>query len=245
MTDDREEFVRQRKARLDAPPSGPVIEAASEFFRASVTAKYSYNFDWLGVPIIQYPQDIMAMQEIIWRVKPDLVIETGVARGGSIIFYASMMKLLGNGRRVVGVDIDIRPHNRDSIERHPFADCVSLIQGSSIAPETVAQVAEHVKAAKCPLVVLDSHHTHDHVLKELEAYSPFVKAGSYVVVLDTSIEVLPPGMIVDRPWGRGENPMTAVREFLSKNDRFVIDREVDAKLLVSVAPEGYLKCVRD
>lgn len=246
MEDDRKAFLAERKARLAySAPDERLRKASSDFFLTTVVAKYSYNFDWLGVPIIQYPQDIVAMQEIVWRVKPDLVIETGVARGGSIIFYVSMMKLLGKGGRVVGVDIDIRPHNRDSIESHPLADCVSLIEGSSIDPDTVAKVAEHAKSAKRPLVILDSHHTHDHVLKELEMYSPFVKAGSYLVVFDTGVEVLPPELIVDRPWGPGDNPMTAVREFLSKNDRFEIDREVDAKLLVSVAPEGYLKCIRD
>lgn len=246
MGDDRKAFLDERRARLGSmPANGDLQEKARAFYFASGVAKYSYNFDWLGLPIIQYPQDIVAMQEIVWRVKPDLVIETGVARGGSIIFYASMMKLLGNGGRVVGVDIDIRPHNRDSIESHPLAGCVSLIEGSSIAPETVARVAEYVKSAKRPLVVLDSHHTHDHVLKELEMYSPFVKAGSYVVVFDTGVELLPPELIVDRPWAPGNNPMTAVREFMRGNDRFEIDREIDAKLLVSVAPEGYLKCVRD
>ena len=246
MTDDREAFLAARKARLAGGSSGANVEKASrEFFLATVREKYSYNFDWLGVPIIQYPQDIMAMQEIIWRVKPDLVIETGVARGGSIIFYAAMMKLLDMGGRVVGIDIDIRPHNRDSIESHPLSKCVTLIEGSSVAPETAAEVSRHVTAAKRPLVVLDSHHTHDHVLRELELYSPFVKSGSYLIVFDTGVELLPNEMIVDRPWGPGNSPMTAVDTFLGKNNRFEIDREVDAKLLISVAPRGYLKCVRD
>lgn len=246
MTDDRKAFLAARKARLASGPSSADIEKASkEFFLATVREKYSYNFDWLGVPIIQYPQDIMAMQEIMWRVKPDLVIETGVARGGSIIFYAAMMKLLDAGGRVVGVDIDIRPHNRDSIESHPLSKCVTLIEGSSVAAETLAEVSRYVAAAKRSLVVLDSHHTHEHVLQELEFYSPFVKAGSYIVVFDTGVEWLPPDLIVDRPWGPGDSPMTAVDAFLAKNNRFEIDREVDAKLLISVAPRGYLKCVRD
>jgi cephalosporin hydroxylase len=178
-------------------------------------------------------------------VKPDLVIETGVARGGSVIFYASMMKLLGNGGRVVGVDIDIRPHNRESIVSHPLSNCIELIEGSSTDGAVLSQVERHVRAAACPLVVLDSGHTHDHVLRELELYSPFVRAGSYLVVLDTGVELLPPEMIVDRPWGPGNSPMKAVEAFLAKSARFEVDREMDAKLLISCAPSGYLKCVRD
>jgi cephalosporin hydroxylase len=246
MADDQKQFLTDRAYRTRRYRDDVALkEVSSAFFNRTIDAQYSYNFDWLGVPIIQYPQDIVAMQEIVWRVKPDLVIETGVARGGSIIFYASMMKLLGNGGKVLGVDIDIRDHNRQAIESHPLADCVSLIRGSSVAPEIVAQVGEYVKAARNPLVVLDSNHTHEHVLRELEAYSGFVKAGSYVVVFDTCIDILPPQSIIDRPWRKGDSPMSAVDAFLAENDRFKIDLDVDDKIQISVAPRGYLKCVRD
>ena len=146
--------------------------------------KYAYNFTWMGRPIIQFPQDMLALQEIIWTVKPDLIIETGVAHGGSIIYYASLMELVGQEGYVLGIDIDIRDHNRVEIEKHPMFKRIQMIQGSSIAEDTIAQVAEHVKMEK--LVVLTSNHTHDHVLAELNAYSKFVTNGSYVIVFDTS-----------------------------------------------------------
>jgi cephalosporin hydroxylase len=245
MSDDRSEFLEERKRRLSTLASDSTRAASQKFFEATVEAKYSYNFDWLGVPIIQYPQDLVALQEIIWKIKPDLIIETGVARGGSMIFYASMMKLLGNSGRVVGVDIDIRPHNRDSITSHPLGQEIVLIEGSSISESVVSQVASHVAKAKRSMVILDSNHTHEHVLKELELYSPFVTAGSYLVVFDTGIEFLPSSCFPDRPWSPGNNPMTAVREFLSKTSRFEPDLTIDAKLLISVGPLGYLKCVKD
>jgi cephalosporin hydroxylase len=207
--------------------------------------KYSYHFTWLGRPIIQFPQDVVAMQEIIWRVRPDLVIETGVARGGSMVFYASMLELLGGDRLVVGVDIEIRPHNREEIEKHPLAKRIRLIEGSSINPKVAASVQAYANRASCVLVVLDSLHTHAHVAKELELYSPLVTRGSYLVVFDTVVEFMPKDFFPDRPWGPGNNPYTAVREFLKSNDRFVVDEEYDAKLLISVAPGGYLKCVKD
>lgn len=245
MSDDRSEFLEERRRRLSIPVSDVTRATAQKFFEATVETKYSYNFDWLGVPIIQYPQDMVALQEIIWKVKPDLIIETGVARGGSMIFYASMMKLLGNSGRVVGIDIDIRPHNRDSITSHPLGQDVILIEGSSISESVVAQVASLVAGANRPMVILDSNHTHEHVLKELELYAPFVTIGSYLIVFDTGIELLPSSFFPDRPWSQGDNPMTAVREFLSKTSRFEPDLTIDAKLLISVGPLGYLKCVKD
>jgi len=173
--DDRQQFAAERADRLSrlAEAPGPLPEAKS-FFDASLPLLYSYNFDWLGLPIIQYPQDVMAIQEIVWRTKPDLIIETGIARGGSLVLYASLLKLIGNGGRIIGVDIDIRPHNRQAIEEHPLADAIHLIQGSSIDEATVAAVRDQVKDARRIMVVLDSMHTADHVLRELELYSPFV-----------------------------------------------------------------------
>ena len=244
--DDREEFLRERRERLAAlGPDDPAWADASRFFNATLPLKYSYNFDWLGVPIIQYPQDLVATQEVIWRIKPDLIVETGVARGGSLVFYASLLKLLNKGGRVVCVDIDIRPHNRETIENHPLAEGITLIQGSSVDPAVVEQVAAHVRSARRTMVVLDSNHTREHVARELELYSPFVGRGSYLIVFDTVIEHMPPETVSHRDWGRGNSPLNAVEDFLKVNDRFVIDRSIDAKLLISVAPNGYLECVRD
>src|SRR6266849_6102840 len=211
------------------------------------TAKhnYTYNFTWLGIPIIQFPQDILALQEIIWAVKPDLIIETGIAHGGSILFSASMLELLGGGGEVIGIDIDIREHNRARIEAHPLAKRIKLIQGSSAAPDVADQVRALAQDRKRIMVILDSNHTHEHVLKELELYAPLVSKDSYVVVFDTSIEDAPAEFFVDRPWGKGNNPRTAVWEFLRTTDRFVVDKDIESKLLITVAPDGYLKCVKD
>lgn len=218
---------------------------ASHLFVRSCEFRYSYNFSWLGRPIIQYPQDIMAMQEIIWKVKPDLIVETGVAHGGSLVFYASMLELLGGDSQIVGIDIDIRPHNRAAIEAHPLYRRIVLLEGSSTDQHIVDSVYNLAKERRSILVVLDSNHTHDHVLKELELYSPLVQQGGYLVVFDTVVEDMPDGFFHDRPWGRGNNPKTAVRQFLKTNDRFEVDPEYQQKLLLTVAPEGYLKCVKD
>jgi cephalosporin hydroxylase len=206
--------------------------------------KYSYNFTWLGRPIIQFPQDVLAMQELIWRVRPRAIIETGIARGGSLIFYASMLELLGEEGRVLGIDIDIRGHNRRAVLAHPLAPRITMLDGSSVDESVIARVRDFARTAPV-LVVLDSNHTHAHVLRELELYSPLVTKGSYLVVFDTIIEDLPDDFFPDRPWGKGNNPKTAVREFLTTNDRFVIDKEMENKLLITVAPEGYLKCIKD
>jgi cephalosporin hydroxylase len=207
--------------------------------------KYSYNFTWLGRPIIQFPQDIVALQEIIWQVKPDLIVETGIAHGGSLIFSASILELIGGDGHVVGIDIDIRKHNRAEIEKHPMSRRITMLEGSSTDPEIAKKVYAQAKDRKKILVVLDSMHTHDHVAKELELYSPLVSRGSYLVVFDTIIEDLPDDFFPDRPWKKGNNPKTAVREFLKTNNRFVIDKEIENKLLITVAPDGYLKCVKD
>ena len=217
---------------------------SGELFRRSFEHRYSYNFSWMGRPIIQYPQDIVAMQELIWSVKPDLIVETGIAHGGSLVFYASMLELLGDDGIVLGVDVDIRPHNRIAIEEHPMARRIRMIEGSSIDPSIVAQVSEIAAGRKKVLVALDSNHTHEHVLRELELYSPYVTEGSYLVVFDTVVDDLPGSAFPDRPWGPGDNPKTAVRQFLWDNDRFVIDNQVDHKLLLTVSPDGYLRCVK-
>lgn len=219
-------------------------ELSLNWFLLSSKYEYSYHFTWLGRPIIQFPQDIIAMQEIIWRTKPDLIIETGIAHGGSLIFYASMLELIGEDGQVFGIDIDIREQNRIEIEKHPMYKRITMIEGSSLDNEIFQDILDFSKDKKRILVVLDSNHTHDHVLKELELYSTLVTNGSYLVVFDTIIEDMPRGWS-NRPWDKGNNPKTAVREFLKISDRFVIDREIENKLSITVAPDGYLKCIKD
>jgi cephalosporin hydroxylase len=242
-------FDQEVSGRLEANGRDDALNrTAHDFAVASIAKQYSYNFSWLGRPIIQYPQDIVAMQELIWTVQPDLIIETGIAHGGSLILSASMLELNAAcggpaDARVLGIDIDIRAHNREAIEAHPMSRRVQMIQGSSVAPEIVAQVVA-AAAGKRVLVCLDSNHTHSHVLAELEAYAPLTSVGSYCVVFDTIVEDLPAEMYPDRPWGPGDNPKTAVHAYLKSHPEFVIDKRMDCKLLVSVAPDGYLKRVR-
>jgi len=201
----------------------------------------------MGRPIIQYPQDIIALQEIIWKVQPELIIETGIAHGGSLIFSASMLQIIGKGK-VIGVDIDIRKHNRIEIEKHPMFKRIKMIEGSSIDEKIVKKVYELVKNKKRILVILDSNHSHDHVLKEMELYSPLVKKNSYLIVFDTVIEDISPiskSSHKKRPWGKGNNPKTAVKHFLKNNTRFVNDVEIENKLMITVGPCGYLKCIKN
>lgn len=222
---------------------------AQAFMSASTIPKYSYNFLWLGRPIIQYPQDMVAMQEIIWAVKPDLIIETGIAHGGSLIFSASMLELNAAclGRKdaeVLGVDIDIRAHNREAIETHPMFKRISMIEGSSVEPAIIELVRAKASGKESVLVCLDSNHTHEHVLAELQAYAPLTTVGSYCIVFDTNIEDMPADMFPDRPWGPGNNPKTAVCEYLKSHPEFEIDKNIQHKLLITAAPDGYLKRVK-
>ena len=244
MNNPIQEFVEERKQRISANAKNEELKkAAADFNTASNKSQYSYNFSWMGRPIIQYPQDMIAMQEIIWEVKPDLIIETGIAHGGSLIYYASLLELIGKGK-ILGVDIDIRSHNKAEIEKHPMFKRIEMIQGSSIDLATVAKVAEIAKGNGTILVTLDSNHTHEHVLQELELYSPFVTKGSYLVAFDTIVEDLPNDYMPGRPWRQGNNPKTAVWEFLKSHPEFEIDKSIDNKLLISVGPEGYLKKVK-
>lgn len=232
---------------------------ASQFMSESVKTDYSYNFEWLSRPIIQYPQDIIATQEIIWKVKPDLIIETGIAHGGSLVLSASILALLDYDdaikagslldpnaptRKVVGVDIDIREHNLKALNEHPMRNRMKLIEGSSIDPEIVNKVHEYSKNYKCILIFLDSNHTHEHVLSELNAYAKLVSRGSYCVVFDSVIQDLPNETSANRSWGVGDNPKTAIWEFLKSNSDFEIDKDIEDKLLITVAPDGYLKKVK-
>jgi cephalosporin hydroxylase len=265
-----DQFAKECHERIESYAGEAIEVTGKNFVFESTKPKYSYNFSWLSRPIIQYPQDMIAMQELIWQIRPDLIIETGVAHGGSLILSASMLALLDmddaihtgksfhpaeSKRKVLGIDIDIREHNRQAIEAHSMASRIKMIQGSSIAPEVITQVKEIASTHQKILVLLDSNHTHDHVLAELEAYAPLTSSGSYCVVFDTLIEDLPQDMYPDRPWGPGNNPKTAVFEYLKKLQKFqvtaldgkslsfVIDKSIDYKLLISVAPDGYLKRV--
>ncbi len=206
--------------------------------------KYAYNFSWMGRPIIQLPQDIVAMQEIIWKVKPDLIIETGIAHGGSILFFASMMEMMGIDGQVLGLDVDIRTHNFGEIIRHPMYKRITMIEGPSTDENIAEKVYEFAKGKKRILVCLDSNHTQEHVLKELKLYAPLVTVGSYCVVFDTIIEDMAEEDFHDKPWGPGNNPKTAVWEFLKHDDRFEIDKSIENKILMTAAPDGYLKCLK-
>ena len=241
-----EKFFHERREEIAKMAKDEDLKRKSlEWMLASDKYKYSYNFTWLGRPIIKYPNDIVATQEVIWRVKPDLIIETGVAHGGSLILSASMLELLGGNRRVIGIDIDIRAHNRIEIEAHPLYSRIDLIEGSSIAPDVVAKVKRAAEGYKSVMVFLDSLHTHEHVAAELEFYAPMVSVGSYLILPDTFIEYFPKGYYAEnRPWDVGNNPMTALREFLNKTDEFEIDHELNGKLMISEAFDGYLRRVK-
>jgi cephalosporin hydroxylase len=242
-----EQFLRRNAKRIaDMANDLKLRELTRDWLVAASHHEYSYHFNWLGVPIIQFPQDIVALQELIWAVEPDVIVETGIARGGSLVFHASMMELLGGDGHVIGIDVDIRPHARGDLDRHSLARRITTIEGSSTDPEVVAHVNQLVTAGKRsrPLVILDSNHTHDHVLAELRAYGPLVAPGSYIVVLDTIIDQLPPELIGERPWTSEANPMTAVQEFLAEDDRFVADPTFEHRTLITVAPGGFLRRVR-
>lgn len=249
-----QEEVKENIASLGRDLS---LQALSNTWVSKVSPyKWAYNFTWLGRPAIQFPNDAWAMQELIWEIQPDLIIETGIAHGGSLMLSASMLALLDmcdaiqkgqtidpkvSQRKVLAIDIDIRAHNRAAIEAHPMASRIQMIQGSSIAPEIIEQVHKVAANYSRILVCLDSNHTHEHVLAELEAYAPLVSQDSYCVVFDTLIDDMPADNFPDRPWGPGNNPKTAVREYLKSHPEFSIDKSIDSKLLISVAPDGFLK----
>lgn len=242
-------FEQERDALVKSNGENKTLKSAAyNFLVESADVNYSYNFSWMGRPIIQYPQDMIALQEIIWDVKPDLIIETGIAHGGSLIFTASMLTLLEacgeieNGR-VLGIDIDIRQHNKKAIEDHSMSKKITMFEGSSVSDVMIKKVHDFAKQGKKIMVILDSNHTHDHVLAELEAYADLVSVGSYCLVFDTVVEDMPKNSFPDRPWGKGDNPKTAVWEFLKGTDDFVIDKDIENKILITVAPDGYLRRV--
>ncbi|CAK7061649.1 MAG: Rhamnosyl O-methyltransferase [Desulfovibrio sp.] len=220
-----------------------------DFLQTAINKQYAYNFFWCGVPLLQIPQETQAMQEVIWEVKPDCIIETGVAWGGSLMFSASMLCVLEscnyitNGL-VIGIDIEIRPHNKQNIQAHPLASKIHLLEGSSIDENIVAQVSRLVEDKKRILVCLDSNHTHAHVLQELRLYSPFVGIGSYCIVGDTGIEDFENAPHTERPWGAGNSPKSAVHAFLKESSDFIVDSHTERKLIFTGSPDGYLKRIK-
>lgn len=243
------QFEAERDARIEELGKDLEFQAQSRnWLEQSMRRQYVYNFSWLGRPIIQNPIDMMAMQELIWTVQPDLIIETGIAHGGSIIYSASLLELNaacgGNpDARVIGIDIDIREHNKEAILQHPMSRRIQMLQGSSVATEIVDQVKAIAQGKQKVLVFLDSNHTHEHVLAELQAYAPLVTKDSYCVVFDTFVEDVPADVFDNRPWEPGNSPKTAVFEYLKTHPEFVIDKSMDYKLQITVAPDGFLKRV--
>ena len=248
MNDEDEFELKNEKLIKKMNNDKKFFNLSKRWLKESLKHEYSYHFKWLGRPIIQYPQDIIATQELIWQVKPDLIIETGIARGGSLIFSASILELIGKGS-VLGIDIDIRQHNKIAIKKHPLSKRIKMIQGSSIDSEVINKVREIAKTKKKIMVFLDSNHTYNHVLKELEVYSKFVKKGSYLIVFDTIIDEIPNkwwgASLPKRPWNKQNNPKQAVQHFLMKNKRFKIEKSVEDKILLTVASSGYLKCIKN
>lgn len=252
-----EQFQQERRDRLEAYGHDTGFQDLSrQWLQASMAKKYVYNFDWLGRPIIQYPQDMAAMQQLVWETRPDLIIETGIAHGGSLVLSASLLAMLDmcdaiesgqtldprvSRRKVLGIDIDIRAHNREAIEAHPMASRIQMIQGSSIAADVVAQVREVAQGYARVMVCLDSMHTHDHVLGELEAYAGLVTPGCYCVVFDTFVDDMPPRFFDDRPWDVGNNPKTAVKQWLKNHTEFEVDLDMERRQQVTVAPHGFLR----
>jgi cephalosporin hydroxylase len=260
MTDPIQQFTQERHQQImDYAHDATLIAQSQAWLEASMRRRYVYNYDWLGRPIIQYPQDMVAMQELVWATRPDLIIETGIAHGGSLILSASLLAMLdycdavqaggvldpkARKRKVLGLDIDIRAHNRIAIESHPLAHKIDMIQGSSISPDVIAQVQSYAQGYQRIMICLDSNHTHEHVLAELNAYAPLITLGCYCVVFDTFVENMPADLFPDRPWMPGNNPKTAVWEYLKSHPEFEIDKTIEHKLLITVAPDGFLKRVK-
>ncbi|MBV1703235.1 MAG: class I SAM-dependent methyltransferase [Hyphomicrobiales bacterium] len=242
--DDRAEFEAQRRRdSLAMGEDAALFREARDVVMAADRHRYTYMWSWMGVPIIQMPADIVATQEIVWATKPDVIVETGVARGGSVVFYASMLTLLGKGK-VIGVDVDIRAHNRETIESHPMAGRISLVEGSSTDPGTIARVKALVPPGASTMLILDSDHSKAHVLAELRALSPLVTPGQFLIVADTLLGRLDAGQTPTtraKFWPPGDEPLAAVHQFLIENDGFHCDREINAKMILSSSPGGYLR----
>ena len=241
-----EKFQKDVKANIKGLSKDKDLQALSRIWVREISPHhYAYNFTWMGRPAIQFPQDMLAVQEIVWNCKPDLIIETGIAHGGSLVYSASLLELIGGDGLAIGIDVEIRPHNRKAIEEHPMFKRIKLIEGSSTDPQIVNQVSEIASKRSSIMVILDSNHTHQHVLKELSSYSPLVTKNNYLIVFDTLVDDMPERLIAEnRPWGESNNPKTAVKEWIKDNKDFEIDKDIDSKLLISAGPDGYLKRVK-
>lgn len=248
MNDDREKFAAERsRSSLALGQDSDLVDRARNLIVQADKHRYSYLWSWMGVPIIQMPADIVATQEIIWKTQPDVIVETGVARGGSVMLYASMLSLLGRGGKVIGVDIDVREHNRDTIENHPMSPLITLVEGSSIASDTIDRVRSLVPAGSKTMVVLDSNHSRDHVLAELELYAPLVTPGQYLIVADTLLGELTPDQTPKQRaevWYAGNEPLSALKDYLARHDEFEQDPEINGKMILSSSPGGYVRRVR-
>lgn len=250
-------FLEERISNIAAIRESKFIsDLSNKWIREVSGFKYIFNFDWLGRPIIQMGSDMVTVQEAVWKTRPNLIVETGIAHGGSLVYNASLLALLdvceafetgksvdprNPKRQVLGIDIDIREHNRLAINSHPLSGYLTMFEGSSVDPDMVAKVGEFANCFERVMVLLDSNHTEEHVFAELEAYGPLVSPGGYCIVFDTAIENMPEDFYPDRPWGKGNNPMTAVRKFLESNPEFSIDTEFDGKILIGNAPNGFLR----
>lgn len=247
MKDPVAEFFKERREDIRRMAGDKDLhEKSIDWMLHADRYKYTYNFTWLGRPIIKFPSDMIALQEIIWSVNPDLVIETGIAHGGSLVFSASMLELLGGEGKVLGIDIEIREHNKKEIDKHPLRRRIDMIEGNSVDQSLFNQVRGFAEGKKRVLVILDSLHSHEHVLQEMSLYSELVTVGSYLVLPDTFIEYFPKDYYPQkgRPWDVGNNPMTAMREFLEKNDNFIVDKEIVDKLVITEGFDGYLKRIK-
>jgi len=247
QSDDRAEFEETKRQQcLALGNDDPVFEKSLDLITTMDKYDYSYLWSWMGVPIIQMPADVMATQEVIWATKPDVIIETGVARGGSVLFMASLLEILGGGK-VIGVDIDIRAHNRTTIEDHAMSKRVRLIEGGSVDDDTLASVRAEIPESARVMVVLDSDHSREHVLSECRAYGPMVTDGCYMVVADTLLgHVTEESAPKERSkmLFKGDEPLSALNDYLAETDRFEIDPVLNGKLVISSSPGGYVKCVK-
>lgn len=237
--------VKGERRRVDLYSREAFELISHQWLKLGWDGKYTYTFTWMGRPIIQLPDDMFRIQEVIYQVKPDVIIETGVAHGGSIVFYASLCKIIGKGR-IIGVDIEIRPQNRNAIESHKLFSLITLVEGDSTDPQVVNQIKSLLKPNENAMVILDSCHTKEHVLNELEAYHDLVTPGSYIVATDGFVKYL-----YDVPSGKVEwkenNPAEAVKEFLERHPEFEIEQSkwlfTESELIENVTywPEAYLK----
>jgi cephalosporin hydroxylase len=242
--DDRKEFEDEKSRQSRAMGRDvDVFQQSLKLITALDAYGYSYLWSWMGVPIIQMPADVMATQEVIWATKPDIIIETGVARGGSVLFMASLLEIIGKGK-VIGVDIDIRAHNREAIETHPMSKRVVLLEGGSVDEVTLARVRAEIPDGASVMVVLDSDHSRQHVLAECRAYGPMVTPGCYMVVADTVV-----GHVTEenaprkrsKVWFKGDEPLSALQDYMSETNRFEVDEALNGKLVMSSSPGGYVR----